>query len=272
MPEPVIDRRVVLATAANMRDLGGLPVAGGVFAKGKVFRSASLADLSDADGQVFADLGIAHVYDLRTEEERSAQPDRLPAFSTQVVLDVLADGSMSVAATIGKLRTAPESMNELLGAGTIQKMLVESYRDFIRLPSATASYRALFVQLADAGRPGAALFHCTAGKDRTGWAAASLLMLLGASDDTIHTDYLQTNEDLLPTLEPLILSAASRGVDPDLMRDAFGVRVSYLEATLDQLETQYGSVEAYFSDGLGLTTQTIDALRERLVSAPTPER
>lgn len=264
-PAQLLDRRITLATAANMRDLGGLGVEGGVFASGQVFRSASLSGLSPDDGRHFTSLGIAVVYDLRTSEERETQPDRLPDSARLEVLDVLADASESVAATIGKLRTAPDSMNELLAAGTIQQMLTESYRDFVRLPSATASYRKLFMSLADPLREGAALFHCTAGKDRTGWAAAALLMLLGADEQTIHADYLQTNDDLLPTLEPLIMSAIAKGVDGDLMRDAFGVRVSYLEATLEEIDSRYGNIERYFSSGLGLSAQTIDSMRERFV-------
>lgn len=260
-----LDRRIALATAANMRDLGGLSVDGGVIAAGQVFRSASLASLSTDDGQHFTSLGIAMVYDLRTSEERETQPDLLPESARLVILDVLADASESVAATIGKLRTAPDSMNELLAAGTIQQMLTESYRDFVRLPSATAAYRELFTSLADPRREGAALFHCTAGKDRTGWAAAALLMLLGADEQTIHADYLQTNDDLLPTLEPLISSAQAKGVDADLMRDAFGVRVGYLDATLEEIDSRYGTIERYFSAGLGLSAQTIDSMRERFV-------
>lgn len=120
-PSQPLDRRIALATAANMRDLGGLSVDGGVFTHGQVFRSASLASLSTDDGRHFTGLGIAMVYDLRTSEERDTQPDRLPESARLVILDVLADARESVAATIGKLRTAPDSMNELLEAGTIQQ-------------------------------------------------------------------------------------------------------------------------------------------------------
>lgn len=262
----VLDRRVPVTSAANMRDLGGLQVSGGVFAPRQVFRSASLADLNQEDGQKLSDLGVALVYDLRTEEERGAQPDRLPASAQLKILDVLADASSSVAATIGRIRTAPDSMNEILSSGGIQQMLIESYRDFIRLPSANAAYRELYLSLADNNREGAALFHCTAGKDRTGWAAASLLMLLGASDETVHADYLQTNEDWLPSLEPLIASASAKGVDPELLREALGVKLSYLDAALEHLHDNHSTVEDYFTDGLGLSSQTIDGLRERLIA------
>ncbi len=266
LPASTLDRRIVLETAVNMRDLGGLDVAGGVFTPGQLFRSASLSDLSPDDGQRLGGLGVTVVYDLRTSQERETQPDRLPTSVQLLTLDVLADASTSVAAMIGKLRTAPETMNELLAAGTMQQMLTESYRDFIRLPSALAAYRELFLGLADRRREGTALFHCTAGKDRTGWAAASLLMLLGADEATVHSDYLQTNDDLLPTMEPLIRSAQAKGVDPDLMRDAFRVRASYLDATLEEIVSRYGSIDSYFTAGLELSDATLAALRERFVA------
>lgn len=264
--EQAVDRRIRLDTAANMRDLGGLPVSGGTFAPRQVFRSATLARLNPADSGALSELGITSVFDLRTEEEREAAPDRLPDATRLVILDVLADAPSSVAATIGKLRTAPESMNEILSSGGVQQMLTESYRDFIRLPSATSAYRELFLSLAAEERSGAALFHCTAGKDRTGWAAASLLMLLGASEETVHADYLQTNDDWLPTLLPLIKSAQAKGVDPVLLRDALGVQPSYLAAALEQVQDRYGTIEEYFSTGLDLGTNTVDKLRERLVA------
>lgn len=261
-----LTRRIPFRSAPNFRDLGGLPVSGGTFARGQVFRSASLGQLDEAELPLFEGLDIGVVFDLRTEGERVAEPDRLPESVRLVGLDVLADGKTDVAAAIAHLRGNPTAANDLLGGGSVQSLLSASYRDMIVLPSARNSYRALFTELADAHRTGAALFHCTAGKDRTGWAAASLLLLLGADDETIHADYLQTNEDLLPAIEPLIASAASTGIEPELMRSAFGVQLDYLDAALEQLESSFGTVEGYFSTGLGLSPATIDALRERLVA------
>lgn len=266
MSDTSTDRHIPLTSLHNLRGLGGLPVDGGVFAPDQVYRSASLANLSADDIATLSDLGVATVYDLRTAEERSIEPDRTPPSATQVHLDVLADGKLSVTAAIGKIRTDPAAMNDMLGAGEMQKLMKESYRDFIRLLSATAAYREFFLGLSDTDRSGAALFHCTAGKDRTGWAAASLLMLLGAEEETIHADYLQTNTDLLPSFTPLLQNAAAKGVDPELLRDALGVQLGYLEAAHEQLESQYGTVERYFAEGLGLTSEAIDALRERFVA------
>ena len=261
-----VDRRIVLRSVANFRDLGGLPIADGVFTPNQVFRSASLSRFEDDEQPTFASLGIHTVYDLRTQTERTDQPGRLPAAVRAVALDVLADGTAGVAHAIGRIRNEPELVNGLLQGGKIGEMLKQSYREFIDLPSAQQAYRSFFLDLADENRSGAALFHCTAGKDRTGWAAASLLMLLGADDDTILADYLQTNTDYLPTMAPLIKSASERGVDPELLYEAFSVHEEYLDTAREQLQQSYSTVENYFASGLGLTSDTIEALRTRFTA------
>lgn len=262
----VIDRRVVFASAANFRDLGGLPIADGEVKRGEIYRSATLARLSDDDLPSFESLGINTVFDLRTAAESSADPDRLPQGARYLPLDVLADGTAGVAHAVAQLRHNPESVNDLLAGSRVDDMLMQSYREFITIASAQNAYRAFFEEVASAGREGAALFHCTAGKDRTGWAAAALLMLLGADEATIRADYLQTNDDYLPTLEPLFASARDRGVDPELLRTAFSVKNEYLDTAMNQLETSFGTVERYFTEGLGLAPATIDALRARLTA------
>ena len=269
MSSTLPDRRIMLASAANMRDLGSLPVEGGVFAPGKVYRSASLAQLNDTDQCTFVDLGIAEVFDLRTKAEREAQPDRLPSGIDLVGVDVLADGQGGVAAAVGTLATDPAAVNDLLGGGKVQDMLADTYRSLVTLPSAHAGYRELFQAISAPDHDGAVLFHCTAGKDRTGWAAASLLLLLGADEATVQSDYLQTNDDLVPTLGPLLKNAAAKGVDPDLIREAFSVRIEYLDAAQEVVASQYGTIEEYFSSGVGLNSRTIDTIRERLITTAT---
>ena len=99
----------------------------------------------------------------------------------------------------------------------------------------------------------------------TGWAAASLLLLLGADEQTVRDDYLQSNTDLLPALQPLFDLAAAQGITADLLLPVLGVRESYLDAALDQVDSRFGSIEGYFTTGLGLNSGTLDALRSRLI-------
>ncbi|MBL3698052.1 tyrosine-protein phosphatase [Leucobacter luti] len=262
----VPDRRVPLTSVFNMRDLGGLPVAGGTVVPGQVYRSASLAELSDADGAAFVDREITTVYDLRTAGERAGAPDRVPPAVASIPLDVLADSPVAAAANINGMLANPGVLADALGGGKAETMLQSSYRDIVALPSALASYRAFFRGIGDDARAGAALFHCTTGKDRTGWGAAALLALLGASDEVIRADYLQTNTDLLPSLQPVMDQAAAAGIDPELIRPVLGVEESYLDAAYQEVADRFGTIEDYFSAGLGLEAADIDALRARLIA------
>ena len=135
-----------------------------------------------------------------------------------------------------------------------------AYREIIGLPSARAAYRTLFCDLAG-GHQLPALVHCTTGKDRTGWAAAALLMLLGVSAEDVMAEYLLTNDLLLPALQPMFDQFRDAGGDPTVLVPVFGVDPAYLAAGLDEMASRFGSIEGYFSHGLGLDAPTLDALR-----------
>ncbi|MDI6022009.1 tyrosine-protein phosphatase [Leucobacter sp. UT-8R-CII-1-4] len=256
-------RRVGIVSAPNLRDLGGIPTAAGEVTRGAIYRSATLSEVAEADMPAFAALGVHTVFDLRTADEIAAAPDRLPEGTDHRSLDVLADSKTSVAASLTQFGENPKAFAAMLAGGQAIALFEETYRDFLRLPSANQSYREFFLRLGDPKREGAALFHCTTGKDRTGWAAASLLAILGASDDDIYADYLQTNTDLLPALEPMIQSAQARGVDRELLLPVLGVQEQYLAAALDQMRTQYGTAHNYAVSGLGLSEAEVELLHER---------
>jgi protein-tyrosine phosphatase len=134
----------------------------------------------------------------------------------------------------------------------------------VSLPSALTAYRQYFTDIAkEAHRP--ALFHCTTGKDRTGWAAAATLLILGVSEEDVRYDFQLTNRDLVPALQPVFDRFAALGGDPDLLRPVIGVEAQYLEAALDEARTRFGSIEGYFSDGLGIDADGQAALRRALV-------
>ena len=108
------------------------------------------------------------------------------------------------------------------------------------------------------------MFHCTTGKDRTGWAAAATLLLLGVPYDDVMKDFLLTNEQLTPYLKPVADKFASLGGDPRLLDPVLGVRKEYLQAGIDEMRARYGDIEGYFTAGLGLDGPAIDALRSAL--------
>jgi protein-tyrosine phosphatase len=259
--------RITIPTAPNLRDLGGWPTRdGGRTRTGLVFRSAELSGLTEEDLATFGALGLRTVCDLRTTHEIDAQPDVLPEGLTPTHLDVLADQEMAAPAEIREMFAQPALAGELLGDGQAERYFEQAYRDFVTLPSARTAYGWLFQSIADAdGAP--LLFHCATGKDRTGWATAALLLLLGVSEDDVMEEYLQTNTDLLPMIQPWLDQFSAVGGDPELLRPIVGVQESYLEAALEQLRTSYGDVENYFTEGLGLSPQTVERLRSVLVES-----
>ncbi|OCI32775.1 tyrosine-protein phosphatase precursor [Oerskovia enterophila] len=248
-----------------MRDLGGIPVTGGVVESGILYRSASLSKLDAADEDAFAKLDITTVYDLRTAPEREGALDRLPEGIRSVWLDVVADAPDNIAASIPTLLADPAALENVLGSGHADKYLADANRKFVSMPSALDAYRRFYLDLIDEHRTGAALFHCTTGKDRTGWAAASFLLLVGASEDAVRADYLETNIDLAPALQPMLDTLATTGVNTELLQPLLGVRDSYLDAALDELCSRYGTIEDYARTGLGISNQQIDALRTRFI-------
>ncbi|MGZ9930593.1 tyrosine-protein phosphatase [Streptomyces sp. NC-S4] len=255
-------------TVANLRDLGGTPLPGGRTVRtGLVLRSGQLDRLDlDAD-PVVAGLGLRTVIDLRTDAERADHPDRIPAGARILVGDVLADKLNSAkvpAAQLKDLLSDPAVAEEHLGGGRAQALFADTYRSFVSTGSAQAAYRMLLTEAADADA-GPLLFHCTAGKDRTGWGATVLLALLGADDETLMAEYLSVNPAVKQAFAPLIEGFTAAGGDPDIALALIGVFPSYLRAALDEVETRYGSMEKYVREGLGVADGTVETLRARLV-------
>jgi protein-tyrosine phosphatase len=256
---------IPIPSVPNLRDLGGWPTkSGGRVRAGLLYRSTQLDRLAGDDMATVEALGIRSVFDLRTGAERSAQPDHLPKGARLVVVDVLADSSSAAPAQLIKVLGDPTAAAEMLGGDKAVKLFEHGYREIVRLPSALSAYRAFF---ADVARPEhrPALFHCTTGKDRTGWGAAALLMLIGVSDEDVMREYLITNEQLLPAMQPVFDRFHAAGGDPDLLRPVIGVQREYLEASLDEMQRSYGSIEGYFADGLQLDAGVQQALRAAFV-------
>ncbi|WP_394288083.1 tyrosine-protein phosphatase [Corynebacterium variabile] len=248
----------------NFRDLGGHRTSHGtVIAPGLLFRSVDLSRLEPAGGDALGDLGIRRVIDLRTTAEIEKRPDLLPDGMSTVHLDVLADSGATTGAQMAKVLGDPRRLNEILGGGAAVERMTGTYRNIVNLPSALRSYRELFLGVAGGGEStGGVLFHCTTGKDRTGWAAASLMLLLGVDEDAVTEDYLRTNTDLLPALQPVLDRFAEQGGDPDALLPVLGVREEYLRTALAEVDALFGGIHGYTTDGLGLTEQDLDRLTD----------
>ena len=148
-----------------------------------------------------------------------------------------------------------------MGDGKIEAVFITSYRDFVSLPSAKTASHEFFTSLADQNKL-PALFHCTTGKDRTGWAAAALLTLLDVPRETVMKDYLRSNDYILPLYKKGIDAFVAGGGERPIIQAILGVKVEYLEAAFDEMQTKYGTIENYFFEALGIDAFTQKALRD----------
>jgi protein-tyrosine phosphatase len=251
-----------IVSVVNLRDLGGYTTAdGATVARGLVYRSNQLSGIPEGDMEKLAALGLKVDYDLRTADERDARPDELPPGVEYVVVDVLADSPQAGPAMLEKLMVDPAAANEEFGGGKVEEGFRQSYREFVTLPSAKTEFSKMFLGMADEEKL-PALFHCTTGKDRTGWAAAALLTLLGVPKDQVYEDYLRSNDNILPAYRHAIDPFVEAGGDPEIPAAILGVKREYLDAAFDEMEREYGTIENYFAEGLGIDADGQQALRD----------
>lgn len=252
------------ARLPNGRDLGGhLGSDNRIVKSGLVYRSGMLINPDLADS--IAALNVGQVFDLRTEDERTAQPDVLPTTAELVIADVLADDPGSGPASLGKIaRVAASGQSIDLTADQLRETFRTGYRAFVSLDSAQDSSARLLRTLADPQAP-PLIVHCTAGKDRTGWLIALALLALGVSQEQVMADYLASIDPVWEMFAPYRDEFSRRGGDVELMRVAIGVYPEYLEAALDEVQVRYGSLDTFLVDGLGLPADIRQRLADRML-------
>ena len=255
-PLVIADRGLHVPTVPNLRDIGGYRTADGRGVRmGMIYRADQLDRLTDADLATLDTLNPAVVIDLRTQSERTREPDRLPSRARGLVLDVAADSSGSLGGDMNHALTA-------IAAGKGAEMLTAANRDFVSLPSAQAAYNTMMHGLVK-GENGATIYHCTAGKDRTGWATAVILTLLGVPRETVMADYMLSNSYLRAKNQKAMemFKASGAPFDPANLEAVMTVRPAFLQAAFDEVDKRYGSFDAYARDALGLTADDIATLR-----------
>lgn len=220
-------RRILLDRAVNVRDLGGYPTAnGGMTPFGRFWRADNMHGLSEADMEKLYDLGIRTIVDLRTPGEVNAQPNCFLNYRDVQVVSCSLLGESTDSFT-----------GFLCSLGERYTVMIE--RDGPR-------YVELFDALAEGAARGGVLFHCTAGKDRTGVTAALLLGLAGVPDVDIVADYALTDTYLQPKIA-MFLSHAPADVDPNLFR----AQPENMQTFVDFLRERYGTAEDYLR-GIGV--------------------
>jgi protein-tyrosine phosphatase len=261
MPEHVRERHLGLEGAPNFRDLGGYETRDGQRVRWKqLYRSDALAQLTGADLERVSELRLRLVCDFRSDGERAAEPDRLPAADPPAVA-VLPIGAESFMVKDLRERIASGDTDGL----DLRQMMLEGYRQFAT--TFAPQYAAMFERIAKPeNRP--ALVHCTAGKDRAGFASALILSLLGVPRETVMEDFLLTNHYTeaqtrrrLWMVEIFSLFRA----DGDALRPLFGVEPAYLEAAFEAIDERHGDFDAYRRDALGIDDAELAAFRELLL-------
>jgi protein-tyrosine phosphatase len=242
-------RHFNLAGASNFRDLGGYPGQNGRTVRWRqIFRSNHLGHLTTADIDVVRGLGLKSALDFRGLEERAA------AAST---VHEIAIHSLPIEPTVVAALRARRASGSLLSSADGLEVMRDSYRNYVR--HNTPRFRALFAHLLEDRAP--LVIHCTAGKDRTGFACALILHVLGVGDELIAEDYLLTNR--FYRRDPAVTTDL-----PEDVRAVLGsVERSFLKAAFDAIRTEYGGIKGYLRDGLHLDAAQCTRLQERYLES-----
>jgi len=248
MPESPA-RHLNLAGASNFRDLGGYAGKDGRLVRWRqIFRSNHLGHLTADDVAMLRRLGVKSAFDFRGREERNAAlcgVDEIEVHSLPVEPTVVA--TLRAIFTTGRTPT-PDDAHDVMR---------DSYRGYVQ--QNTPRFRALFARMLEDRAP--LVIHCTAGKDRTGFACALILHALGVPDEVIGEDYLLTNR--FYRRDP----SASNDLPDEVRQVLASVQESFLAAAFQTINDGYGDLGAYMRDGLGLGTAEHAHLQARYLEA-----
>lgn len=227
----------------NVRDLGGYPTSdGGVTAPHRFLRSATLHEITPEDQQALYDYGVRLVVDLRSLFELGEAPNPMRGYRDVAYCNVPLDDEIQAEGLEGHF---PDNMGEM----------------YVRLLDHNQAAMARVLTLLSAA-PGCALFHCTAGKDRTGVIAMLLLDAAGVEEDVIIADYAATEGYMQGMFAVQRAMLDRMGVS--YPESIFQSQPTFLRLALDHLRARYGTALAYFR-AIGLEEQTVAHLLDKLV-------
>lgn len=236
----IAERRLPLSGVYNARDLGGYRTADGRHVKwGKIIRSDDLHELTPEDRAYLASMPLKSVVDFRSPQEIEARPDSLPSGVQYYELSI----------TPGNVEDVESYMN--LTPDQVTQAMEEMNRYFATSPEGIDRYREFFRILQQDGET-PLIFHCSAGKDRTGMGAALILYALNVPEATIMQDYLLSNEYVKGKYGKYIEQYPH-------LEGLFEVKPEYLQAGIGAIKSKYGSVENYLRDELGVNIENFRA-------------
>ena len=246
---------------ANFRDLAGHTTRDGRrLPLGRLLRSGHLGRASNADVETLARLGLRKVYDFRTASDIAVDgADRVPSGAESVLLP-MPDPAQGRGIREIIEESGPDDLETHFGDGKAEAMMIESAAGLVR--ERREPYGVFLRALAEpSGLPG--LFHCSAGKDRAGWAGSVVLLTLGVPEDQVIEQYLLSNR----SAEQIVESQKSHGREiwGEVLRPLLEVRIEYIEASFTAVREEWGDFEGYLEKGLSISEAQRDAIRKNLL-------
>ncbi len=246
---------------ANFRDLGGHTTRDGrQLPRGRLFRSGHLGNASETDRAQLDQLGLCVVFDFRTASDIEVDgTDRLPPGVDSVRLP-MPDPAQGRGIREILEASPPEELEARFGGGKAEALMRGSAAGLVR------ERREPYAQFLRAlAKPDSlpARFHCSAGKDRAGWAGSVVLLTLGVPEDQVIEQYLLSNR----AVEQILAQYQGRGGEiwTELLRPVIEVRAEYIEASLAAVREDWGDFEGYLERGLGISEEQRDAISKHLL-------
>ena len=247
-------RHVVLQGAANFRDLGGYTTKDGHHVKwNEIYRSADMSKLTDADLAVLKDRKITYDVDLRGIKEAAGAPDKMNPGTDYTLCPAGSNSSMN------------DWMKSIVSAkGKAGDSLMIVY--YSKIDSLPARYQPFFDKLINLPSNQALVFHCTAGKDRTGIGAALLLYALGVPYETIMQDYLASNYYRKAENAKMVSQMVKfMHIDEQVATSMASVNKEDLDTTFNAIIKQYGSIDKFLRTKIGLDDKKIALLKSKFL-------
>ena len=261
MTKKLTNQLIGVTSGRNFRELGGYETLSGKKIKmHKLLRTGNLADLSPFDKQFLTDYGVKYDVDFRSKEEVDNQPDRVPDGVEYIYDPVFSEDLTNSSKSITDLDTQAHD-----DADFGFNHMHYAYEDMIESKPAQKAYRKFFDVLLENTVDGeSVIFHCTAGKDRTGFGALLALSALGVPLNTIKKDYLLTNITTKDFVDSMVEHARQNGKNENVLqsiRDIQSVRSEYLDHAVKVLNDEYGGINNYLRDVMKLSSADIMKLR-----------
>jgi protein-tyrosine phosphatase len=250
----------MLEGVINFRDVGGhRTTTGATVRTGWIYRAAHFGNATDADLAMLEQLDVRLYIDFRGPGDIEADGhNRMPPGSRLVSIPMFDPAGANDIRTMLSSGT-PAEIEAAFGGGRAHDAMLRGAVALVTQPDRVAGYSLMLRALIDAETP--AVIHCSAGKDRTGWGATLLLLLLGVHEATVIEHYLESNKHRANRAAV----ATTPKVDIELLRPFFEVRSQYARAALDAMHATYGGIESYVRDGLGIADTDVTRFRERML-------